>query len=317
MKSEEIKELSNCERKTFLRDFDCEEVKVNHHPDFPVSVYYAEMKATQLHNIRWHWHNEFELIYMKEGEINLLLGDSSLILKAGEAVLISSRLHHSLELTNRNCAVFYTLLFHSDAIFNQQQLSIDMKYLSPILSNWDFDYLLLNSTDEKGKKIIQYAKNIYSNFVNKEFGYELICKANLCLIWVEMMKMLSSQKKKNLQPRILSNDEQRIKEVVEFIEENYAEPLTLDTIASSIHISKSECCRCFQRVLHLSPFDYLLRYRIKQATKMIQQKDPLANSISNLAITVGFNNISYFNKVFKKITNMTPSEYKKKYTERS
>ena len=86
---------------------------------------------------------------------------------------------------------------------------------------------------------------------------------------------------------------------------------TLDEIAESIHISKSECCRCFQRVLRVTPFEYLLKYRIFYATKLIQQQDPAASSISNLAITVGFGNISYFNKVFKRVLNMTPTEYKK------
>ena len=98
---------------------------------------------------------------------------------------------------------------------------------------------------------------------------------------------------------------------IRWIEEHFAEPITLDEIAESIHISKSECCRCFQRVLRITPFEYLLKYRIFYATKLMQQQDPAASSISNLAITVGFGNISYFNKVFKRILNMTPTEYKK------
>ena len=90
-----------------------------------------------------------------------------------------------------------------------------------------------------------------------------------------------------------------------------SDPRTLDDIARSIHISKSECCRCFQRVLRQTPFEYLLKYRIFHAAKLIQHQDPSANSISNLAITVGFGNISYFNKVFKRYLRMTPTEYKR------
>lgn len=314
MKSEEIKELTHCERQSFLRDFDCEELKSNPKVSFPLTVYYAEMKNNQVKKVRWHWHNEFELLYILEGELKLLLDDSDLILKSGEGIILAHQLHHSLELTAHNSAVFYTILFHSDSIFHPDELELNLKYQAPVLSNRNFDYILLNSSNEHAANIINYSKNIFQLYPNKEFGYELICRANLNLIWLEMMHLLPDSQENIKQPRILSNDEQRIKEAVEFIESNYAEALTLDIIAASIHISKSECCRCFQRVLHLSPFDYLLRYRIMQATKMFQQNDPLASSISNLAITVGFNNISYFNKVFKKITNMTPSEYRKKYT---
>ena len=78
-----------------------------------------------------------------------------------------------------------------------------------------------------------------------------------------------------------------------------------------MHISKSECCRCFKRVLQFTPIEYLMRYRILKAATMIQDNDPAYRNISDLAFNVGFNNVSYFNKVFKQYVKCTPSEYKK------
>ncbi|WP_279373122.1 helix-turn-helix domain-containing protein [Clostridium arbusti] len=60
----------------------------------------------------------------------------------------------------------------------------------------------------------------------------------------------------------------------------------------------------------MTPFDYLIEYRISKASELLlKSKEP----ISNIAFDVGFNGISYFGKVFRKYMNCTPSEYRKKY----
>ena len=103
-----------------------------------------------------------------------------------------------------------------------------------------------------------------------------------------------------------------MKDAILYIEEHYNENITLDDLAASIHLSKSECCRCFKRTLQLTPFEYLLRYRIFRAANMLKMNGPHTCSMSSLAFSVGFNNASYFNKVFKQYLHCTPSEYKRK-----
>ena len=103
-----------------------------------------------------------------------------------------------------------------------------------------------------------------------------------------------------------------MKEAILYIEEHYSENITLDDLAASIHLSKSECCRCFKRTLQLTPFEYLMKYRIFRAASILQMNVPAPRSMSALAFSVGFNNASYFNKVFKQYLHCTPSEYKRK-----
>ena len=86
------------------------------------------------------------------------------------------------------------------------------------------------------------------------------------------------------------------------------ETVTLEDISSSIMVSKSECCRCFKRTLNVTPFEYLMKYRILESTKRMDRK-PL-DSISEIAGSVGFNNTSYYNKIFKKYMDCTPTEYR-------
>ena len=78
----------------------------------------------------------------------------------------------------------------------------------------------------------------------------------------------------------------------------------------AISSRESECCRCFARTLQMTPFEYLMKYRILEATKkMIETiKNPM--SIADIALSVGFNNVSYFNKLFKKFLGCTPTYYR-------
>ena len=103
-----------------------------------------------------------------------------------------------------------------------------------------------------------------------------------------------------------------IRRAINYIREHYSENITLDDLAASIHLSKSECCRCFKRTLQLTPFEYLMKYRIFRAASILQMNVPAPRSMSALAFSVGFNNASYFNKVFKQYLHCTPSEYKRK-----
>ena len=88
----------------------------------------------------------------------------------------------------------------------------------------------------------------------------------------------------------------------------YFMSISLADIAASANISQSECCRCFQRCLKQSPFDYLIEYRIRQAAGMLLDTD---KPISEICMETGFNSTSYFSNKFKSILGQSPRDYRK------
>ena len=136
-------------------------------------------------------------------------------------------------------------------------------------------------------------------------------KSYLCQFWLLLLEHFVPQNVQNTKQNAISMDEARVKDAILYMEKHYADHITLEDLADSIHISKSECCRCFKRTLQVTPIEYLMKFRIFKAANKIQSNDPVSRSISQLAFSVGFNNASYFNKVFKQYLNCTPSEYKK------
>lgn len=100
---------------------------------------------------------------------------------------------------------------------------------------------------------------------------------------------------------------ERLAPVVEYMHQNYAYEITLAELAALLPMSEGQFCRVFKQVMKLSPMQYLMRYRILQSCRMLQDTDKKVGEIANLS---GFNNISYFNKVFLNTIGCTPKEYR-------
>ena len=95
-----------------------------------------------------------------------------------------------------------------------------------------------------------------------------------------------------------------------YIEEHYTESVSLDALAQSAHVSKSECLRCFRLALHTTPYKYLTEYRLSKAADLLRNTD---EPISGVAALAGFQQPSHFGKCFREKTGMTPSEYRKRF----
>lgn len=100
-----------------------------------------------------------------------------------------------------------------------------------------------------------------------------------------------------------------VENVIRYIEANFTAPLTLDELAREANFSKYHLCRKFKEATGVSIVDYIQRCRIERAKELL--KKPGDRYIFNIAREVGFNDASYFNRIFKKYTSFTPNEYQK------
>jgi AraC family transcriptional regulator, melibiose operon regulatory protein len=279
--------------------------------DYPVRVYYVDLLKMYMGSIRWHWHDELEIDIINSGEAVYHIGETTVTVQAGQAIIINQNVMHSIEPAQGKKCTLYTIVFNPSYIVGFGQSFLAVKYLTPLLTRENTPYYIFNETIEWQEKIIDTCNSIIAVNLTQKYGYELLTKSYLCQLWVDLLARIMPSSVATKEAPSLKIDEARVKKALVFIEAHYPEQLSLEDIASSIHLSKSECCRCFKRVLDLTPFEYLLRYRIFEASKRIMGNDPVAESIAALSTSVGFNNTSYFNKLFKKYLGFTPSYYKK------
>lgn len=107
----------------------------------------------------------------------------------------------------------------------------------------------------------------------------------------------------------IHTSEERVSSFLQYIALHYGEDISLDILAASANVSKSECLRCFQTVLHTTPYRYLTEYRLSKAAEFLRQT---SEPITAIAGKVGFSHISHFGKCFREKTGLSPSEYRKK-----
>ena len=152
--------------------------------------------------------------------------------------------------------------------------------------------------------MISNIKNIFYIASNEPAYYELKLCSELESFWCLLLDNLKSTNKFSFSK---CRDRERIKKMLSFVHSNYSQQISLNDIAACGMIGTRECSRCFQRSIGRSPMDYLNYYRIQMA---IQQLMTTVKNITEISECNGFSTISYFGKVFKRHTGLSPLQYR-------
>jgi AraC-like DNA-binding protein len=266
--------------------------------------------------------SDMAILMVQDGTFRVHTQKEVYTLSRGNCLFLNSHQTYQLSNPNRAGAQADLLLFNPDFLFGDFDTVLTDKYLIPFLHSAHCSSFLLPKDND------QFAfgsvfDSIKALLAEKPFAYELSCKELLCklfrmlLTYSRSLTIAQSTKAAETTKVVASPssyDITRIKEAMAFFQENYMNPVALEEIADAIHLSTSECCRCFRRTVGATPMEYLNKYRILESIKRIKAGDAIADNISNLAYSVGFNSPSYYNLVFRRYFDCTPSKFKRKFT---
>lgn len=275
--------------------------------DYPIEISCLNFTQTDPLLIRWHWHEEIELEYIISGQVYVTCEEENILASQGDLVFINQNVRHFITPVQTDGCLLYSIVVHPTFIFGFGQLELEKKYIAPVLHDSALKHIHITKDSPDYENYLSEIREILSLNDLKEDGYELLTKSVLLRIWYQLYKMSTALVSGSV-PKTAVQDEQRVKQAILYIQEHFMETVTLEDIAGSIMVSKSECCRCFKRTLNTTPFEYLMKYRIMESTKRMHRKPQ--ESISEIAGSVGFNNTSYYNKIFRKYMDCTPTEYR-------
>ena len=133
----------------------------------------------------------------------------------------------------------------------------------------------------------------------------------MILFWQLLKKMSVSSEFILLNPRQtietgLHKHQKRLQEIFAYVEHHYHEDVDMKKVAGIAHLSIPSFCNYFKKIMHCTFTDFLNKYRIQKASMLLQQD----KTVTEVCYECGFNNVSYFNKVFKDITHQTPSAFR-------
>jgi AraC-like DNA-binding protein len=258
-----------------------------------------------------HKHCEFEFTTVLKGSVTVHLGNFSLHIKAGDGICIKRGVPHMFEPDSEKKMELEVIHFHHALLFGTTLTMLTNRNLAGILSNKDFDYTIFDHTLAEHKAILNRAHDVYKYMHSEEHGGEMRAISAIFDIWGMYVAMQTEIVDIPLTKQ-QALDNMRIEKAMEYISEHYAEDILLSDISEVCDVSDSECCRTFQRALHSSPIDYINRYRVYAAAEFLTN-DVRNTPMSDIALMVGFNYASYFNKTFKRYIGITPMQYRKKY----
>ena len=289
--------MQNCEIKTNENN---EELVQHGDYEFPCAVYFSDIDIYTASEIAWHWHKEIEIVVLYEGNVSLETAKESIILKKGEGVFINSEeLHYFKKIGDEKC-VLISYVFDKSFVIGDKGSIIERKYIEPLVQNKTLSLFKISET------LSRKLEEVFFEYEDKKFGVEINIRNILSSV---LLEIIIENREKLIEKKIYKNlDSQRIKGMLDFIQKNYPNELTLKEIGEAVFIGERETLRCFARTIGISPIEYLKKYRVTAAANLLTTTDL---PVTEICMQCGFNSPSYFSKSFQKVFNVTPREYRK------
>lgn len=280
--------------------------EIVHYERAGIPLYVKIGKLSNYPNMRalCHWHDDIEFIYILKGKMNYYINGKNIILNKNDCIMINTRqMHYGYSFENQDCD-FYCILFHP-YLFTSNKV-IYQNYVLPILENQNLEYIYFDSKENFTFKVSTFLDKLIFIKNSASFAYEMEIVGIMHVFWSKLLQHIEIAPKDITEN--IKTDLKIQKDMVSYIYQHYSEKLSLEKIAASGHVCRNKCCLIFKHYLQQSPIDFLNAYRLKVSCNLLINT---SESITRIAFASGFNNLSYYSKIFFKNYKCSPSEYRK------
>ena len=262
----------------------------------------------------WHFHPELEIMLVLEGTGMRFVGDSIERFQPGDLVFFGSEIPHLYRsdedyynehnsLRSRAIVIYFRENFPGDHFWNMPEMASVKKLIA---------------TARRGIKFTGSIRNILAKHIvqlgERSKGIDRILDLLTILKLMSTTEECSVLSGNGFSKNIQATDCVRINDVYEFILNKYAEDPTLEDVARVACMSTTAFCRYFKMHTNKTYVQFLNEVKIGNASKLLIDNKL---TISQICFETGFNNFNHFNKLFKRITGYTPSQYQQQYVDSS
>lgn len=257
-----------------------------------------------LTNYPMHWHEEMEVIRVQKGKGIIFIDGKRLEVMQGDILVVNPYLLHSLSKIEGETMSIESVVFNLRMLEASVADACTVKFLAPIINRTHLCQHIIRSTDENYKAFNDNMTTLFMACNDKQEGYELAVKANLIWLFYHFYN-------KRMVRRKTVEDEEKyssvLKTVLDYIQKHITEQLSIADIAGACGYSEAYMMKLFKRMTGSTCVEYINAYRLKECAERLLTSD---DRILDIAYSLGFNNISYFNLQFKRTYGMTPKEYR-------
>lgn len=286
-----------------ITDDKMRETRMHGTPDFPFQYYLDDIHKFENHYVEWHWHTEFEFVIVTSGIIDCLIGTERITLSPGDGLFINSKIIHRFE--SAAGGLMPNILFLPEFL-SASTTAIYRENIAPVLQS-DLPYCILRQDDSANTALLEKLFYI-CRIADTRTPDKLNILLAVLSLWQDFYCTYTNRFGISGNPKNMLL-QSRMRCMMQYIFEHYKEKITLTDIASAASISKSEALRCFHIALATTPINYLVDYRLACARELLLTTD---DTVTQAALSVGIENISYFVRTFKKKYGVTPKTYQMK-----
>ncbi len=255
-----------------------------------------------------HWHNEFDFIYQSKGSMIFKVGSKTIKLLEGQAILVNIGEFQWAAPSGEGHSIFYRIIINPALlVFGDANDPCQLKYIKPLINK---EYRIpshISGSLAWEKEILTQITRIIGMFYSNQQGFEIDIRASVYRIFGELVTNM--QLRKITKKELLLNEDKatRLSVALNYIYDNLGKKISINEIAAQVKMSPYNFMHFFKNIISMPPIQYINYYRIKKACKILSTTD---SKILDVAMETGFENLSYFNKIFRKYKKCTPTEYK-------
>lgn len=260
-----------------------------------------------------HIHEYFEILYGLCGECEIRLSEETYRFGKGDMVLIDPMEVHRITGVTDEDNDYLVLKFVPEVLYSAEQPTFDLDYMIPYMQMDSGHQKVFKAEELVGSSIPEILESIFRENDEKEFGYELAIRTDICRIFLWTLRYWHKHSCDRFAQNELPSETLRtLRMAYEFIENNYAQEIDMNDAARHCGMSYTSFSKFFSRFTQCGFAEYLTLIRLKKASILLATTD---RSITDIAMETGFSSTSYFIQRFKAYNDVTPSRYRRRYTE--
>ena len=280
--------------------FELKENKPHGTKDDPFSTYHIE-NAGRSFQIPVHWHDEFEIIYVRSGFLTVSISGESYIGKTGEAFVVSPGNLHLMG-SQTGTVDYYTFLFPLKYISFRTDDMLDEKLLEPLNSG---HLMICPRVKDTAKELCEQLIEIYMA-KKDESESKITTQVRTKII---LLQFILEMWKKGFVIENDTNGRNTVeKEMVSYIQQNFTGKISLREFGEQFHLSEKYISRYFKEHFHITLSQYVTYLRLEHAKQLLQDTDI---PVTDVAMQSGYQNVSYFIRSFQKAYAVSPLKYRK------
>ena len=238
-----------------------------------------------------HWHEHLELLFFKEGGCSVTCGGKTFEAKENDLVVVNSNELHFFEkggTGNYFCAIINPSFF----------------------ADVDFENILISPHISGDKFIKDCFNEMFMENYSMNEGYDMQIKGIVYRLMTHILRNYKAETLSQKEVSVKKNRMIKINDILSYISEHYNSKITTSSLAQKFYLNEHYFCHFFKEATGQSPIGYINRLRTEKAAVLLKNTNL---NITQTAMNVGFENLNYFTRVFKKYMGMTPREYKNLY----